>query len=198
MRLLIHSLFFLLIAFSLHSENTFYANFALNPSIIDKKITLLAGGSLLYNFSKNYTISIGSYNMISRNLKANFIDSVTQIKPTFEYNYFSAAFEYIFNPESLVNYSIQAKFSLGHIKYNLISIEKNLVTGYNPDYSEDWFFAVEPNVAIKYNWRSWAKFVWRLGYRLPIDVSYSYGASTYKNDKFLKPYTEICLEIGNF
>lgn len=182
----------------LFAENAFYANFSLNPTIIEKKAILLAGGSLSYNFSERYTVSIGSYNMISRNLKANFIDTITRTRPTFEYNYFSASFEYIFAYSNKWNYAAQTKFSFGHMRYNLISTEKNLVAGYNPDYGDDWFVAFEPNVSIKYKWRPWASFVGRLGYRFPFDANYNYQNSSYSNAKLRYPFLEILLEIGNF
>jgi len=180
------------------AENAFYAIFSLNPTLIDKKATLLAGGSFSFNFSERYTVSIGSYNMISRNLKANFIDTVTKTRPTFEYNYFSGAFEYIFASRNDWQYASQAKFSLGHIRYNLVSTEKNLVAGYNPNYGQDWFIAFEPNIAVKYRWRRWASFAGRIGYRFPLDASYQYLRSSYNNAKMRKPFIEISLEIGNF
>ncbi|HPU24067.1 MAG TPA: hypothetical protein PL149_07960 [Candidatus Kapabacteria bacterium] len=198
MRQALLSCIIFLYALQSFAGNAFYAHLAVNPTMIGNKPSLLAGGSIVYNFGNNYNLSIGSYNMISRNIRANFLDTSINARPIFEYNYFSSAFEYIFNPEENFSYGIQTKFSLGHIRYNLISTEKNLLPGYNPDYGEDWFLAFEPNLSVYYNLRPWLKFLARTGWRFPFDASYSYAGNSFNNSKLRKPFCEIAVELGNF
>jgi len=198
MRQALLSCIIFLYALQSFAGNSFYAHLAVNPTMVSNKPCLLAGGSIVYNFNNNYNLSIGSYNMISRNIKANFLDTNINARPIFEYNYFSSAFEYIFNPDENLSYGIQTKFSLGHIRYNLISTEKNLLPGYNPDYGEDWFVAFEPNFSVYYNLRSWLKFLTRAGWRFSFDASYSYVGNTFNNNKLSKPFCEIAIELGNF
>lgn len=178
--------------------NALYASFSFHPIVINRDITYIAGGRLLYGFAENYSVGIGSFNMVSRNIKANFIDTVTGSKPVLEYNYFSGDFEYAFNPKDFYVWSAKASLNLAHVRYNLISTEKNLIEGYTPDYGQNWFFFIEPAALATLNLQPWFKISFSLGYRIALNGNYIWGNTVYNNKKLSGISSGVYFKLGNF
>ncbi len=178
-------------------SNALYASFSLHPLEINKQSSLIAGARLVFAFDENLSIGLGSFNMITRNIKSNFYDSTASTNPVLEYNYFSGDAEYNFTPNSFWEFSLKSSLSVAHVRYNLISTEKT-VENYSPDYGEDWFYFVEPSINLTRSLSYWLKVKFGLGYRFAFDGNYQFNNITYGNRQLSGFSSGIYLILGNF
>lgn len=179
-------------------RDALYASFSFHPVTINSNPTYIAGGRLIYVVDERYAIGLGSFNMISRNIKANFTDTITKTRPTLEYNYFSGDFEYFFNPQDFYMFSAKTSFNLAHVRYNLISTEKSSVENYSPDYGQDWFWFVEPSALMTLNLKPWFKVSFSVGYRISINGNYTWEDIKYDNKKLSGLSGGVYFKLGNF
>lgn len=175
-----------------------YASFSFNPVEINRNLSFLAGARLIYVFHGQYAVGFGSFNMISRDIKADFIDSETQTRPTLEYNFFSTDFEYFFNPGEYYMFSAKSSINLAHVRYNLISTELATTEMYSPDFGENWFVFVEPSVNLTLNLTKWMRTAFGVGYRIALNGNYVYGDSKFGNKELSGFSGGVYLFLGNF
>ena len=179
-------------------SDAMFTSFSFHPMTIDGKLTYIAGARLLYHFNQHYAVGVGSFNMISRNIKADFVDDSAGTSPTLAYNFFAADFEYFFNPEDYMVFSAKSTLSLSHVSYNLISTERTTADNYYPDYGADWFVFVEPSANITLNLTRWMRTSFGLGYRIALNGDYQYGATQFGNSELSGFSGAIYLTLGNF
>jgi len=179
-------------------SNSLFASFSLHPVEINKQSSLIAGARLLYAFDENFAIGVGSFNMITRNIKSNYFDTIALANPVLEYNYFAGDAEYCINPHDYWVFSVKSTFSVAHVSYNLISTERTTDANYYPSYGDDWFFFVEPSVNLSLNLSYWLKVKFGLGYRFAIDGEYHFNNQNYSNKQLSGFSSGVYLILGNF
>lgn len=179
-------------------DRAVFASFSLNPLWVDNQATLVAGARMLYRFDKSYSIGLGSYNMISRNMKADFLDSVAMANPTLEYNYFGAEFEWTFNPADFFSFSLRNNLCLGHVRYSITSTERAIAGKSATDYGEDWFYFYEPSLNLTLNLTNWLQSGAGAGWRIAFDGDYRYRNSYFGNSDLSGASLMFFVKLGNF
>lgn len=170
------------------SENGIALGIAIKPTTIDGKISLVSGFKATYIYDHSLYLGFGYYNLITNNIEAGFIDDSLNVRPNLRYDYFGPEFEYVFNPDNTLNFSIMTLVGMGHVKYG---VSKNVTQSgeeYYPEYSDDWFYVLEPAVNINYQLTTWMRLSANAGYRLTFGGNYTYREDNY-GDSQLSGFT---------
>lgn len=158
-------------------------------------ITGLKAGAIL---NKNLVLDFGFNSLISRNIKASFVDTVTNIKPTLEFTTLGAEIGYIGNPQDKICYTAQFGFGLGQLKYNLIYSNSKGIENYYPYYKKDWFYYIEPSINFTYQASFWFRTSLNVSYRLAFDCDYQYLTDRYKSPDISTVQYKLSFIFGDF
>ncbi len=176
-----------------------YGALVMNPTAQDGEFTVIGGVRGAAIVDHKYALGAGFYNNWIHSLKADYVDPRTGRSPRLSVNYYMLEFEYFFVPKSVVNYSLQLGVGGGRAEFRLEDWDWEYNdSDYDPDYGDDWFFALQPQVNLNVNVLPWMRATVGVGYSLALDADYTLGAKTYGDSELSSPYASITFRFGDF
>ncbi len=179
-------------------DSALFLSFSLNPIMVDGTISFAGGARVVYQLNPSLAFGIGSFNMLSHTIKANFTDTAIGKSPYLVCNYFSFDGEYFINPKDYIVFSAKPTFGLAHTRFYLETTEKSTTDSYYPDYGENWYYFFEPAVQASINVTYWMRVSAGVGYRFAINGNYRYGTNYFDNKSLSGFSSGVYLSIGNF
>lgn len=180
------------------SSISVFASLDISASKLKNNFGIITGVKAGTIIDKSLVIDFGFNSLISRNIKASFVDTVTNIKPTLEFTTLGAEIAYIGNPDDNLFYTAQFGFGTGQIKYNLIYSNSKAINDYYPYYQKDWFYYIEPSINFTYKANFWFRTSLNVSYRLAFDCDYQVKSDRYKSPDISTVQYKLSFLFGDF
>ena len=153
----------------------------ISPSITSKDFVLNAGCGvgIVIDSSWNFIVSID--NTIFNHLKADFIDTETNLVPNLVKNtlQFQAGKEIsISNNISIIPY---ANVGINYIYYRIFYPAEQTNVNIFPDFGDAWYFSVAPIISVNYEVFDWLRLSTGITYKIPLNLKYEIKNSAGKS-----------------
>ena len=171
---------------------------------------LMLGGRIGWIINHDFTLGAGAYTMVSGNPQADTIDPYLNKKPSLMVTQVGLEMEYVINPEKMFHYSFMLHIGAGNVLFSLnnttVQHEDDTYNSslYNPDYGQDWYFVIEPQVHVIANITKWFRAGLGVSYRFARGVDYRFSVEsleqdyTYDANDIKGPSAILTLKFGMF
>lgn len=175
-----------------------YGALVMNPTAMDGEFTVVGGIRGAAILDHKFALGAGFYDNWIHSLKADYVDPRTGKSPRLSVNTYMLEFEYFVVPKNLINYSFQLGVGGGIAEFKLEDWDWEGDSDYDPDYGDDWFFALQPQVNLNVNILTWMRATVGVGYSLALDADYTLGTNTYGDSELSYPYGSLTFRFGDF
>ncbi|MBM2813914.1 MAG: hypothetical protein HW421_676 [Ignavibacteria bacterium] len=167
------------------------------PTLFKNEFSTMFGARFNAIYRKNFSFGLGLYNLTGSDLSTEYIDEATNKKPHLEFNYYSLEFEYIFNPQDILYYSISGIIGYGNLKFALTT-RKPDGSFYEPDFGSKNNLVIEPILSAGLNINSWFRISFGGGYRIMPGIVYKLGPTTFDESIFNGIVALFSMQLGSF
>jgi len=165
-----------------NSDIGVFGSFAVAPTNISNQFSLNGGAFLSLSIGGDWIFSIGSSNVITKNIRADF-DYILKnsqgverkFVPKLINNYFEAGVEklFFFFADTCFGISAGLNVALNHAKYKIIVSHNDFLSASGlPNFGDDWYYVLMPGAGATYQLDEWFRFYGGVFYRVALDANY--------------------------
>jgi len=183
-------LYIIILLFSLsyysNSQLAFSIGPLLKPVLMNNEVVVLTGMRAGATISKNYFIGLSLDGITIDTYSPDVKDKIYEIYPNLDLSKIGIDFDYHFNTDDFLYYSLGIISGLSLIKFDMAYyIENSTNNLYNPDYKTNkMFLFIEPKFSFNLNFKDFYKVIFGLSYLYVFTNGTDYDNLISNNNKF--------------